>query len=101
MVLDGGAKRQFFASSDPQRFVLIIDDSLIDLGAPHTGVPLSPTAAIGFDVWVAPLVLSKLVRASTIQARLGGAAIETGDKFKRSLRAGYRVAMCGASPTDR
>src|SRR5690242_4517979 len=42
MVLDGGAKRQFFASPDPQRFLLIIDDSLIDLGPPHTGMPLSP-----------------------------------------------------------
>jgi hypothetical protein len=101
IVLTDDAKRTFFASADAPRFVLVIDDSLIDLGPAHTGVPLSPRAPLGFDVWVSPLVLSKVVRANTVQARLGGVALKTGETFQRSLRAGYRVALCGASPTGR
>ena len=101
IVLTDDAKRTFFASADPPRLVLVIDDSLIDLGPAHTGVPLSPRAPLGFDVWVSPLVLSKAVRATVVQARFGGVALKTGDGFQRSLRAGYRLALCGASPTGR
>ena len=102
MIVDGAAKRAMFASPDSLRFTLLIDDSLFDLGPPHIGVPRSPAAGIGFDVWIGPLMLSKLVRANRVEAHLGGATIQTGDNFQGSLRASYRVAVCGVpSGTER
>jgi hypothetical protein len=98
IIVAGTSKQTLFRSSASLRFTLTIDDSLYDLGPPHPGIPLSPAASVGFDVWIAPFILSKLVRAKTVEARLGGAAVETGDKFLASLRAGYRIALCGARP---
>ena len=98
MVVDGAAKRGLFRSADPLRFILRLDDSLFDLGPPRVGRPLSPAAPIGFNIWIGPLMLSKLVRANRVEANLGGAPLETGNDFIGSLRASYRVALCGAPP---
>ena len=98
MIVGGEAKRALFRSADSLRFTLRIDDSLFDLGPPHVGRPLSPAAPIGFDIWIGPLILSKLVRANRVEATVGGAPIETSKDFVRSLRASYRVALCGALP---
>ena len=98
VVVDGAAKRALFRSADPLRFTLRLDDSLFDLGPPHVGRPLTPAAPIGFDIWIGPLMLSKLVRANRVEANLGGAPIETSKDFVGSLRASYRLALCGAPP---
>ena len=98
VVVDGAAKRALFRSADPLRFTLRLDDSLFDLGPPHVGRPLTPAAPIGFDIWIGPLMLSKLVRANRVEASLGGAPIETSKDFVGSLRASYRLALCGAPP---
>jgi len=98
ITLDGGDKRSVLAHPDSLRFRLALDDSLFDLGPPHPGVQLSPKAPIGFDVWIGPLTLLALVRAHKVEARLGGVPIKTGDKFQRSLRASYRIAVCGVPP---
>jgi len=98
VVVDGAAKRALFRSADPLRFTLRLDDSLFDLGPPHVGRPLTPAAPIGFDIWIGPLMLSKLVRANRVEASLGEAPIETSKDFVGSLRASYRLALCGAPP---
>src|SRR5256885_8621954 len=76
MVVDGAAKRALFRSADPLRFILRLDDSLFDLGPPRVGRPLSPAAPIGFDIWIRPLMLSKLARANKAAANVGGAPLE-------------------------
>jgi hypothetical protein len=95
VILSGAAKRAFFRSADSLRFMMRIDDSLFDLVPPHVGMPLSSVAPVGFDIWIGPFTLSKMVRANQLEANLGGAAIATGKGFLGSLRAGYRVALCG------